>query len=931
MKLFRTLLAVQLCSLCLVGYGAGLNVSVLRCEHQTDPLGVDMASPVFSWVLSSNERNTQQTSYRILVSESEKLLKRDIGDVWDSGIRQSDNSVYVPYEGHALQSGHKYYWKVMACDNHGETSGWSSNASFLMGLMEKADWSGAEWIALDTIPSIYNVIPGYQTAGATVTPLDREPRMPQFRKEFTAKRNKIEKATAYVCGLGQFEMTINGNRVGDHFLDPAWTKYDKSSQYVTFDVTSYLRKGKNALGVRLGNGFLHVPRDESRYIKLITTYSAPKLICKVQIDYQDGSQDIIVTDQSWKVTSSAVTFSSVYGGEDYDARLELDGWDQPGYNDADWSQPIVVPAVGRLKSQFQKPVKVKAEHKCIKYWESQPGIYIYDFGQNASAIPSLRVKGQAGNTVIMRPAEYLTDEGLSNQNNSGTPYYFSYTLKGDKEESWTPAFSYYGFRYIQVEGAVPQGADNPEGLPEIQELSLLHTSSDSEAVGQFSCSNDLFNQISTLIDWSIKSNLSHVMTDCPHREKLGWLEQTHLMGPSLAFCYDISLLFRKALFDMTDCQTDEGLIPDTAPEYAQFPHDFRDSPEWGSAGVILPWFLYEWYGDQRVLSDNYMLMKNYVEYLTSRTNDHLLYHGLGDWYDLGPKHPGYSQLTTRGLTPTAIYYRDLQILAMTAAILGKEQDREKYERLAEEVKIAFNAKFFNAEKGYYDHGSQTANAISLCLGLASDADRSSCVSQIVKDIRDRDNCITAGDIGFSYLLRILEAEGQSEVIYDMTSQSEKPGYGYQLKQGATALTESWAALKTASHNHCMLGHVMEWFYVGLGGIRKDPTTPGFKHFELRPDIVGDITHTNVDFVSPYGEIQSHWKLIDEQLVYDVTVPVGASATVRLPLTDLKKVKEGGVPVDSISTLLSCSVDNEYCNINVGSGKYRFTIPYKSNK
>ena len=912
---------------CSSTFSKGLTVDNLLCEHLANPLGVDASHPVLSWTVKSSDRNVVQTFYRILVATNQETLKRNEGDVWDSGFCSTNNSINIPYEGKDLQSGQCYYWKVMVKDNHGNVSNWSRQAVFRMGLLNDIDWSGARWIAYDTIPLRYHVVPGYQTAGGTITPLVHEPVMPQFRKAFTLQGKKVKSAIAYICGLGQFKMTVNGVRVGDHFLDPAWTKYDKTSQYVTFDITSLMQKGENVLGVQLGNGFLHIPRDSSRYIKLITTFSAPKLICKVQVTYSDGSQEDIISDDSWKVTASPVTFSSVYGGEDYDARKELEGWDASGYDDANWSTPIVIPAVGRLQSQFQHPVKVKQVNRQVRYWESRPGVYIYDFGQNASAIVSLRVSGPSGSRVTMRPAEYLTDDGLANQNNSGTPYYFSYTLKGRGTESWSPAFSYYGFRYVQVEGAVPMGVRNPNGLPVIKELTQLHVSSDSRAVGKFECSNDLFNRICRLIDWSVKSNLMHVMTDCPHREKLGWLEQTHLMGPSLAFCYDISLLFRKALMDMKDSQTDDGLIPNTAPEYAQFPHDFRDSPEWGSAGVILPWFLYEWYGDKMILSDNYEMMQRYIDYLTTRAKHGLLFHGLGDWYDLGPNHPGYSQLTERGLTPTAFYFRDLQILAKAAGLLGKEKDRQKYEKMASDVRIAFNTRFFDSRKGYYDKGSQTANAIPMYFGIVDDEDRASCIRQIVNDIRSRGNSITSGDIGFAYLLRILEAEGYADVIFDMNSQSEKPGYGYQLKEGATSLTESWSALKTASHNHFMLGHLMEWFYAGIGGIRLDEGSVAFRTFDLRPDIVGDLTYAKVDFKSPLGLISSHWNIRNGKMEYDVTVPIGATAHVWIPCDNVSSILESGRPIEQVTDISVSHPRKGYSILTVGSGNYHFVSPY----
>ena len=897
----------------------------MRCENQENPLGVQSCQPVFAWKLVADARNINQSAYRILIADDPELLRKNTGNIWDSGKCMSEESINIMYGGKPLKSAACYYWKVKVWDSRGLESAWTKMKNFRMGLLEQQDWAPAKWIAMETVSQKDIVYPGFQLAGNKVDFLDREARMPQFRKTFELNKKKVLSAVAFISGLGHFELSVNGEKIGDHFLDPGWSKYDKSSLYVTFDVTGQLRNGENVIGVRLGNGFLHIPRDSTRYRKLISTFSFPKMICKVRITYADGTIKDIDSGSDWKVAPGPITFSSMYGGEDYDATQEQAGWNLPGFDAVAWKDAMEIPAVGRLSSQTSPSLKVKKRLNAIRVYETKPGIYIYDFGQNASAIINLKIKGKRGAKVVMKPAEYLTDDGLANQNNSGHPYWFSYTLSGNGKECWQPAFSYYGFRYVQVEGAVPAGTGNSGGLPVIEELKLLHVSNVSRAVGEFTCSNQLFNDIYSLIDWSVKSNMSHVLTDCPHREKLGWLEVAHLMSSSIAFCYDIKQMYTKTIEDMKCSQLANGLIPNTAPEYAEFPHDFRDSPEWGSAGVILPWFLYKWYGDKSVLENSYQLMVSYVDYLTGRTKYHILYHGLGDWYDLGPAHPGYSQLTTRGLTPTALYYYNLKVVAATSKLLGKELESQIYADLAAQVKIAFNAKFFNKEKGYYDRGSQTANAIPLYMDLVEEEDRENCLKQMIADIRSRDNGITAGDIGFSYLLRVLEKEGASDVIYDMNSQSDKPGYGYQLKQGATSLTESWAALKTASHNHCMLGHLLEWFYGGIGGIRTNEESVAFKTFVMHPEIVGDIHSADVAFHSPYGEIRSKWEVKDHKFFYKVTVPVNTKALIYLPTTRPEKVKEGDTPVNEVAGIRFMGTEKDRCIYEVGSGNYEFTI------
>lgn len=903
-----------------------IKISKTKCENQQNPLGVQSQSPVLSWNMVSSGRGVSQKAYQIVVSDNKKDIEKGIGNIWDTKKIHSDNSINIKYQGSELSPSVIYYWKVKVWDNNDNESAWSDISFFQMGLLTEEDWNGAKWIALQKMDERDRIVPGFQLPGEPLDTL-REPeaRMPQFRKSFVVDK-KVTSATAFVSGLGHFEFRVNGKKVGDNFLDPGWTNYDKSSLYVTFDITEKLKKGDNVIGVRLGNGYLHIPRDATRYRKLISSFSYPKLICKVIVRYSDGSEKIINSDADWRVTESPITFSSIHGGEDYDATKEHKGWDNISFDDSKWEIPIQIDKVGELYSQQSPPLKVNSVLKHKNISQPKDGVYIYDFGQNASAIISLSVKGKKGSNVIIRPAEYLNDEGLANQNASGVPYWFSYTLSGEGQESWQPSFTYYGFRYVQVEGAVPLGYDNPDDLPYIKDLMSLHVCNSSPIVGSFACSDTLFNNIQQLIDWSVRSNMASVLTDCPHREKLGWLEVAHLMSGSIAYTYDIKQMYSKIVNDMKEAQLDDGMIPNTAPEFACFPHDFRNSPEWGSAGVLIPWFLYEWYGDSSVLSTSYDLMKSYVQYLSTTATDNILYHGLGDWYDLGPNHPGYSQLTARGITPTAMYYRDLKIMEKTAVLLGKEYDAAFYKSVSDSVKYSFNNKFFDTEKGYYDKGSQTANAMPLYMGLVDSMHRATVLAQIVKDVRDRGNSITAGDIGFWYLLRVLEREGLSNVIYDMNSQSDKPGYGYQLRQGATSLTESWAAIKTASHNHCMLGHLAEWFYSGLVGIKPIEGVLAFKEFVIDPQLVGDISWVNGEFESPYGIIKSQWKIKDDKYEHLICVPVNTTGFVHLPTKDTDCVRyKGEIISDNNDNVKFVGVVNDKCVYKLSSGQYMLSV------
>lgn len=915
-------------------YSAGVlqaqvfSVSELRCEQSQRPLAVDPAGPRLSWQLNADRRGCLQSAYRILVADSPVALADDNGNVWDSGKVFSDRSVLVPYGGPALQPGKAYCWKVQAWDADGNLSPWSLPASFGTGLMSMQDWNGAKWIAMEPDVDSLKCIEGNTGKWKDGGPVFDKPvapyKLPQLRREFTATK-PVKRAMAYICGLGQFEMFLNGEKVGDHFLDPAWTKFDKEAQYVAFDITGELRDGKNAVGVMLGNGYYHTPHG--RYLKLLFSYGAPKMICKLQIEYADGTAQTVVSDDKWRASESPVTFSSIYGGEDYDASAVQPGWAEPGFDDRKWKKAVLTQGAGvKLIPQISEPLKVMERIPTVRRFRAANGNWVYDLGQNASGIVQLTVRAVTPQSIKLIPGELINDDSTVNQRASGAPFYHVYTARGDgSSETWHPQFTYYGFRYVEVEGAVPVGESNPGALLEVIDITGLHTRNSAAQVGTFACSDPLFNKIHTLIDWAVRSNMASVLTDCPHREKLGWLEVTHLMGGSIQYRYDISRLYAKQVNDMRTAQHANGMVPTIAPQYVTFSPDFIDTPEWGSAFVIIPWNLYEWYGDLAPLRDNYERMKRYVDYLGSRADNHIVAYGLGDWYDIGPDRPGYAQLTSNGVTATAIYYQDVKILERVARLLGKEADVRKYAALASDIKRAFNEKFFDKKTLKYDRDSQTANSIALHMDLVEPQYKAVVRQNLIDDIRRRGNALTAGDVGYRYVLRALEENDASEVIYDMNSRYDVPGYGYQLAHGATCLTESWQAYREVSNNHCMLGHLMEWLYSGLGGIRQSPGSAGYKEIVIRPQVVGDIHSAAVSFRSPYGLIRSEWSDSPQQYRQRVEIPANTTALVYLPAVDPAAVSESGVPLGEVPGLSVRERGKDYLAVAVGSGIYDFRV------
>jgi alpha-L-rhamnosidase len=606
--------------------------------------------------------------------------------------------------------------------------------------------------------------------------------------------------------------------------------------------------------------------------------------------------------------------------------LDQSNWNRAGFDDSSWKGALMAtPPEGKLQAEEDYPLKVVESFKVQLISEIEPNVFLYDFGQNASGIVELKIKGKKGQKVRLIPAELITKDGRSNQKATGEPYYFSYTLKGDDVEVWRPQFTYYGFRYVQVEGASPIDMNSSSGLPEVVELKMLHTRNSTPLAGGFECSNELFNRVFSLIDWSIKSNLQSVLTDCPHREKLGWLEQTHLMGNSIHFNYDIYHFYSKIVTDMMEAQTDDGMVPDIAPELVKFEGGFRDSPEWGSASVILPWLIYKWYGDSAILEKAWPMMIRYVTYLQSKSDNNIVSHGLGDWFDMGPNELGASQLTPKPLTATAIYYYDLKLLAKMAEVLGKDTEQQRLAAWADQVKASFNDEFFDPETGMIATGSQTALAMPWSVGLVDPEYQDKVISNLEDSIRANGKALTAGDVGFHYLVDALTRGGKSQLLYEMNNRNDVPGYGFQLAKGATALTESWPALENVSNNHLMLGHLMEWFYSGLGGISQSENSVAYKEINIDPEMVDGISHASANYDSPYGQIICNWEREDNIVKLNVKIPVNTTALINFNITPQSIVSEGTDNIDDGKGIEVISKKSGKMTCKVGSGSYSFII------
>ncbi len=870
-------------------------ISSLTCNHQNDSVIMIADSPVFGWQIDAYENNIYQKAYNIQIYEinytGQKL-------VWDSGLINSKQSQFVRYKGdESLNPKTVYGWRVKILDNNDKESDWSKLQIFRTvpsDLENDSKWIGAITKADSNIPE------GRNYHGLSISteegqkwqnshPLSK--RSVYLRKEFTTER-KIKDAILYISGLGHYELTLNGDKVGDAQFAPLWSDYDKTVYYNAYDVTEQIRE-ENAIGVLLGNGFYN--EQGGRYVKMQVSFGPPTLFFKLSITYNDGTVSEIVSDETWKYSESPITYNDMYGGENYDARLEQEGWDKFDFDDSLW-KPVVIqePPSGILTVQNAQPVKVMAEYKPVSV-KAVDDVYVYDMGQNLSGFPRIKVSGKPGETIKITVSENIYENGTVNQSQSGAPYYYEYTLKGEGVETWQPRFTYYGYKYIQIEGAKPADSDDLNSVPEIHDITSCFVHNSVSQIGHFESSNEIFNKTHEIIVNAIKSNMHAVFTDCPHREKLGWLEQVHLNGPGLFYNFDLTRFAPKIMQDIKDAQLPNGLVPDIAPEYVVFVDGFRDSPEWGSTAVFLPFLYYKYYGDDSLIFEFYDVMKRYVDYLSGTANNHILSHGLGDWCDFRINEPyGVSKNTPVPLSASVHYYMTIDYLCKAAELTNKADDLKYYSSLKDDVKTAFNKEFFDPVTMQYGTGSQASNSMPLFAGLVEEQHKRAVLDNLIKNIEENGFRLTTGDVGNRYLFQTLAMNDLDEIMYKMHNHYEVPGYGFQLKFGVTTLTELWDPRDGASWNHFMMGQIEEWFYKSLAGINvEDNDYSGFQNLLIQPKPVGDLSYVNASHKTLYGKVTVDWKIADDIFHINVSIPGNSKGKIILPFSKKEMIVESG--------------------------------------
>ena len=846
----------------LTGMATATNIERIRCEYLKNPLGIDVATPRFTWEISA-DHNGKQTACRLNVATSPQLLKCGKADIWKSGRVNTDISRMV-YQGPALQAHTRYYWQVEVWSNGRKLT--SEIASFETAKLSITDWHDAKWIS-DTFDKEFR-------------------KAPLLRKSISLEEKNIKNARLYVSGVGYYEFFINGAHVSDRKLEPGYTHFDKRVLYSTYDVTSMLQHGENVLAAELGNGWLNIQSLSVWEFEKARWRMRPRMIAELRITYNDGTVQTIPTDRTWKTNSGACSFNNLYSGEVYDARLVHKGWTIPGFDDKKWMPAIEVEAPAKiLTSQQMPPIRVVREVKPVSMRKIDDYTYIYDMGENMTGVCRLQVQGPTGTCVTLAHGELIHDDGTLNQGNieiyfkrekNGLPQHVdpferiqtdTYFLSGNGMETYEPRFTYHGFRYVEVTSTRPLTLTQ-ESLTGL----CMHT--DVESVGNFACSNEILNKLVEASCNSYLGNLFSIPTDCPQREKNGWTADGYVgMDYGLLF-YDGITVYEKWMNDFIDNQRERGdlsgIIPSSGWGYADW-----IGPVWDAALFIIPNNLYKYYGDTRAIEKMWDTCVRYLQYLETREKDGKLTYGIGDWVF-------YKAKTDTHFTSTAFYWLDNVLMAKFADLTG--HDGTKYRAKADNLKELINNEWFDAEKKMYANGTQAAQSVGLALGLVPEEHAQAVADNLVRMIRDNGHQLDFGMLGSKFVPAMLVKYGYADDAYKMIIRPEAPSWANWIHRGLTTLPETWVLdkdFKDASLNHAFLGDISAWMMNSLAGINPNPKKPGFAGIIIRPQFIKGISWAKGEYRSVRGLIRSEWKREGNQIELNIIIPANTEAELQL--------------------------------------------------
>lgn len=864
-----------------------IKVTDLKCEYESNPIGIDTKMPQLSWKIESLKRGFSQKAYQIIAATTKENLDANKGDLWDSGKTNSSESTCIPYQGIELGTRQKCYWKIRVWDANDIVSNWSEQGYFEMGLLNEKDWF-AGWVG-------YAVgMPG---------------RVIYFKGTFVPQK-PIKEARAYVAGLGFYEMYINKKKVGDHVLDPAQSTYSKRVYYATYDVTTYLAE-VNSIVIPVAQGWM----------------GTPKLRIQMHINYEDGTQDVVTTNQMRAISTGPTVYSTVFDGELYDARLENEDLykpgEPPGLMNKQWGLAYNTDEpVGKMVSQRIEPIKIVDSITPTVITEPSPGVYVIDAGRNLAGWASISVSGKEGTEIKMKFAETLYENGFVNQDNlRNAKCEDNYILKGKGIETWEPAFTYHGFRYVQVEGFPKR--------PEVGDIKIKIVRSAVPQSGTFNCSNQLLNDIHQMVVNTEAANLHSVPTDCPQRdERMGWLNDLTVRIEQAIYNFNFSRFYPKYMKDIADTQDDDGTITCVAP----FRFGARPADPVSASYLLLAKKCYEFYGNKRMIEEHFEGMKAWVDYLYSRTEKGIVnYSYYGDWcppraFLMDPNGSGVSRDTPGKLISTGYLYHSAKLLSEMAGIIGKKDIVTQYNTMVEEIYNAFNREYWNEQIGGYGSNNQACNSFALYLGLADSQKKPRVLHNLVEDVKKHDYHLTTGNLCTKYLLEVLTENGHHEAAYKIATQTTYPGWGFMLANGATTLWERWEYLTgdaMNSHNHPMMGSVGTWFYKYVLGITPDSVSPAFEQFNLHPVIFDDLSFAEGELITEKGVIKSAWRKEGKSIIYTINIPENTLATVYVPTTNVKSVKEGGKSTNKIKSIEFIGEESEYAVYRISSGSYQF--------